>query len=280
MFRRCLCVVAIIYERVENVSTKNINFFSGKNLLSGTLSLKSSNNSEGRKTPFIFVLTGDGPKGSTSKTWQPVLNLFDNLGVSYFIFDFVSQGHSEGDRGELTIESGIKNLEDAVAAIHERVDFESHSIGAFGSSFGGSVILGCSSLIDKFDFLMFKSPASLLYQAYENEHNGFDEISEWLTSDISEPTGLSAKAYKLATKINLYANVPKIQVPTLIVHGTSDSIVPIEQSRRLNALLGSFSKLIELKGVNHGYKEDGASVALHSALREFLNGNVEALCGS
>ena len=170
------------------MSTENINFFSGKNLLSGTLSLQSGINPDNRKSPFVFVLTGDGPKGSTSKTWQPVLNLFQNLGVSYFIFDFVSQGHSQGNRSDLTIETGIKNLEDAFATIHERVDFECYSIGAFGSSFGGSVILGCSSLIDKFGFLMFKSPASLLYQAYENEHNGFDEISEWLISNISEPT--------------------------------------------------------------------------------------------
>jgi len=252
------------------VKKQSVEFYSDSILLSGTLFLQSPKALDDNKELFIFVLTGDGPKGTTSKTWGPMLDLFEGLGVSYFIFDFVSQGHSQGSRDKLNIRSGVQSFEDAVIALEEKVNFENYKVGAFGSSFGGSVILACKSLIQKFSFLIFKSPASVLYEAYENEHDDFTQVAEWISSNYSKPTGLSAEAYKTAAMTSLYENVMKIEVPTLIVHGKADTIVPIKQSERLNSLIGSHSKLVALDGVNHGYKEPGATVALHTEIRNFL----------
>ena len=63
---------------------------------------------------------------------------------------------------------------------------------------------------------------------------------------------------------------PKISVPTEIVHGTSDNIVPIEIHAKLLAKDLPNSNLTELKGIGHmphHWSQDAVSKAIGSAAK-------------
>ena len=66
-----------------------------------------------------------------------------------------------------------------------------------------------------------------------------------------------AEAYKKASPISFVSTA----VPTLLVHGDSDDLVPVSQSKRLYLALQSAHKdaeYLELKGEGHGFEAGGA----------------------
>lgn len=67
----------------------------------------------------------------------------------------------------------------------------------------------------------------------------------------------------LAPAIKADKKFSEIKIPTLIVHGTTDDVVPLENSRELNKIILN-SKLVEVEGANHGYtgKEKEAAEAV------------------
>jgi dipeptidyl aminopeptidase/acylaminoacyl peptidase len=50
---------------------------------------------------------------------------------------------------------------------------------------------------------------------------------------------------------SVIAEAPKISVPWLLIHGTEDDVVPIQESREIFAKANQPKELIELKGANH-----------------------------
>lgn len=245
--------------------TKELSFLSGGVVLRGTLSDANPNN---QSTPLVVILTGDGPKGSKSDTWEPLIKTLIEAGISIFIFDFHSQGLSEGARSDLSLSRGRMNFLDALSCLRSNFDLKFRRIGVLGSSFGGAVLLSSLEHISSFDAIAFKSPASFLAEAYENEHGSFEEMNRWRQSKVSRITGLDYMAYIDAINHNLYHNLHLVKCPVLIVHGNKDSNVPIRQSRRLTHIIGSNAKLIEIDGGDHDYKQPGAMATL---LRETKN---------
>jgi pimeloyl-ACP methyl ester carboxylesterase len=70
----------------------------------------------------------------------------------------------------------------------------------------------------------------------------------------------------------------KINIPTLIIHGTSDKVVPIDTSARQAAKLIAQAELIELDGAPHGtLATHKAEVATH--LLSFLGGETRSAIG-
>jgi acetyl esterase/lipase len=64
--------------------------------------------------------------------------------------------------------------------------------------------------------------------------------------------------------------------PILILHGTDDAVVPIEQSRALAATLeraGVFHRTIELPGQRHGFGLVAGKFVLEDEIHEFLTSN-------
>ena len=232
-------------------------------------------NSKIEETPLVVVLTGDSPKGTKTDTWIPVIKTLTDSEISVFIFDFHSQGLSEGERSELTLSKASINFRDALSVLIKNYNLDSRNIGVFGSSFGGSVVLNSIDYISNFKAIGLKSPASFLAEAYEAEHRPFEEMDKWRKSKISHITGLNYMAYIDAINHNLYRNLSLIKCPVLIVHGDSDSIVPIEQSRRLAHLIGSHANLVEIKGADHNYKQEGAMEILLEKIIFFFNTNLK-----
>ena len=66
-------------------------------------------------------------------------------------------------------------------------------------------------------------------------------------------------------------DVAKISVPTLVIHGDSDAIVPYEVSGKRSAELIEGARLVVIKDAPHGFKASHAE-EFNQALLSFLAG--------
>jgi pimeloyl-ACP methyl ester carboxylesterase len=217
----------------------------------------------------IVFLTGDSNKGTLSDTWTGAVSALREDGLGLFLFDFHSQGRSEGDRRELTLSRGVQNLEDALAVARELSP--EASVGYFASSFGAAVLLAAMHAIPAPHAITFKSPAVVLAEAYEREHGSLEAMERWRSAGVSDVNGLSYAAYADARANELYEQASSITCPTLIVHGTADEIVPIAQSRRLAHVIGCNARLVEIPHGDHNYKAPGAMNTLLNETVRFFN---------
>jgi acetyl esterase/lipase len=91
----------------------------------------------------------------------------------------------------------------------------------------------------------------------------------WMVPNLfGKPRAEAPDAYKDASTV---AHVDSRSAPTLIIHGSADDIVPIDQSRRLRDALaraGVEVKLVELEGEGHTFQNPGSGERL---LRESLD---------
>jgi pimeloyl-ACP methyl ester carboxylesterase len=232
--------------------------------------LFSKENGAHSKRPLVIILTGDGPSGIKSKTWPPLIDALLDVGIDVFAFDFHSQGYSEGSRLDLNLSVGCQNFMDAIRTLQIRVDLYSGRLGLIGSSFGAAVFLNSPALYHRFAAVCLKSPASFLAESYETEHGFPEGMEQWRNIGVSAATGISYSAYLDALHYNPYVRCADINCPVLIIHGTADDIVPINQSRRLKHLIGPNASLVELPNVKHDYKQEGAAERMVREAVSFL----------
>jgi pimeloyl-ACP methyl ester carboxylesterase len=57
----------------------------------------------------------------------------------------------------------------------------------------------------------------------------------------------------LAAAVKAQERIKEIRIPVLIIHGTADRVVPIENSRELAEQVEN-SRLVEVEGADHSYK--------------------------
>ena len=89
---------------------------------------------------------------------------------------------------------------------------------------------------------------------------GRDAIKTWKrTNHIpniiggTEPIPLNFAFYEDCCRFNAYDHAHAIRIPTLIVHGDQDELVPIQQIDRLEQTLAGEKQLHLLKGANHHF---------------------------
>ena len=66
-----------------------------------------------------------------------------------------------------------------------------------------------------------------------------------------------------------------IKIPWLLVHGSADDVVPIEDSQEIFALANEPKKMVEIPGANHVFSDEGLepmSEAVISWIGETLQG--------
>lgn len=212
----------------------------------------------------IVILTGDGASGSASSSWPPLVDRLIKEHFSVYLFDFHSQGASEGDRRELSLSRGRQNLLDALQHLREQYPGLASRLAFVASSFGASVLLATPEALAQASSIVFKSPAVDLAAAYECDHGSLTALRAWRDSGVSPTTGLPYRAYEEALLAPRLNDV-RVDCPVLIVHGTADEIVHISQGWRLANTIGPLAEMLELHGVKHGYKEPGAAGAFIEA---------------
>ncbi|ANY08393.1 alpha/beta hydrolase family protein [Pseudonocardia sp. HH130630-07] len=182
-------------------------------------------------------------------------------GIASLRIDLRGHGESSGAPQDVTLAGVGNDVLAAVDALADRLDVA--RVGVLGASFSGGV---CASVTarrpDRVTQLVLLNP--LL--DYKNRF--VDQKAEWAADRLLPDAAQTlveqgylahSPTFRLGPALlnevfwwDSRADLASVSVPTLIVHGTADTFIPIESSRRAVAVLSCRHELVELDGAQHG----------------------------
>jgi pimeloyl-ACP methyl ester carboxylesterase len=204
----------------------------------------------GREGAREIVVIGHGVTGNKDRPF--VLALADGLakaGIPAIRISFSGNGGSGGTFSDCTISKEVEDLGTVLDAIKDR------TICYIGHSMGGAVGVLRAAKDPRIKALV--SLAGMVHtKAFAEREFGMVKPGEgFMWDDTNCP--LSQKYMDdMAAIDSVIAEAPKIRVPWLLVHGTEDDVVPIQESREIFAKANQPKELIELKGANHVFAGD------------------------
>ncbi|MEU1375961.1 alpha/beta fold hydrolase [Streptomyces triculaminicus] len=183
-------------------------------------------------------------------------------GIRCLRFDLRAHGASGGRPEEITI-TGVTN-DIRAACDHLRsesgLDRPVHVIAASFS--GGAAALHAGHRPQDVERLVLLNPRLDYRERYITSRTYFD--GDYISAEAA--TALDARGYTELSPFELGRAllnevsylVPEVflsavRAPTLLVHGTKDTFVPVESSRRYVNVLGGQAELHELDGAQHGF---------------------------
>ena len=184
--------------------------------------------------PRATLLFFHGNAGNISHRLDS-LQIFHELGLSVFIFDYRGYGNSQGRPTEAGI---YRDAETAWRYLVETRRIPAQDILLFGRSLGGAVAA----------YLAEQYPAMGL--VLESTFTSIPDMAAahypWL------PTRLLARVH-----YNTRERLVNIHIPVMVIHSQEDEIIPYNQGRQLYSLAHEPKRFLELRGDhNHGLMQD------------------------
>jgi len=197
--------------------------------------------------------------------------------ISSFRIDLSGCGKSEGKFENHTITSDANNVVSAVNFLRKRG--YSH-ISLCGGSAGGLAVMAAALKIQGIEKIGLRAPVSDYPSKYLHT-KGRKYISNWkkdgyvlYDSGDRGKIRLNYSFYEDSKKHVMYKKVGKIRCPVLIVHGTEDEQVDINDSRKLVKCFPD-ARLVELKGANHRCQIGGSMSKCNRLLVDFFEQRAE-----
>jgi alpha-beta hydrolase superfamily lysophospholipase len=183
-------------------------------------------------------------------------------GVVSLRFDLRGHGESEGRQEELTLSAVLNDIRVALAHVREAAG--AYAVSLLGASFGGGI---CA-------YYAAKQPDEvtqlvLLNPQFDYKKRTIDSRPYWSNDYLSDDAarqlteqGYIAFSPSLKHGRALFNEVfwlkpdlvlSEIEAPTLVVHGTRDTFVPVESSRAAMQQFRAEHKLVEIEGAQHGF---------------------------
>lgn len=182
-------------------------------------------------------------------------------GLASLRLDLRGHGDSGGRQEDLTL-AGVGN--DVRAAVEELATrMSAKRVSVLGASFSGGV---CASLAarhrDLVDRLVMINPLLDYKKRFIDDKDYWSD--DHIDNDVADQLATDrfvahSPSFRLGTALlnevfwwDTRNDLPRIAAPTLIVHGTKDTFIPIDSSRSAMQTLTCTSELIELDGAQHG----------------------------
>ena len=191
-----------------------------------------------------------GNAGNINRRLDNIKMLHDRVPVNVFIIDYRQYGKSEGKISE---QGTYLDARAALAYLHSRKDINNKKIIFFGRSLGSAVAVDlavkekCCALILETPFTSIKEMGKKLYPF------------------------LSISLHFLRTKYDSLSKISKIKVPTLIMHGDKDELVPIEQGKMLYEKANEPKEFYTIPGAMHNDTHIVGGEEYFDVIRDFVN---------
>ncbi|WP_426504327.1 alpha/beta hydrolase [Dactylosporangium sp. McL0621] len=222
---------------------------------------------EAAREPFgvVVLVHGGGANRDEGGFFVRLAQGLRDARLASLRFDIRGHGASEGRQENLTIAAVANDIRAAV-------EYAQHTTGnlpvsLIGTSFGGGI---CA-------FFAARHPGALrrlvLLNPLMNYKKRFVEDKPYWTEEhinpeagrtlAAEGTLVHSPTFNLGRPLlnEVFYLRPEqelgaIDVPTLFVHGTKDTFVPIDSSRRYIRYIGAETRLVEVNGAQHGFAVD------------------------
>jgi uncharacterized protein len=178
-------------------------------------------------------------------------------GIATLRFDFFGHGESEGELQDLLLTTFIAQTESAIAMIRGHGFTR---VGLLGSSFGGLVALLVAAKVPTLSALALRCPVSdfptLLQQRF-----GRMAIELWRrlgrVPDSFGHIPVHYRFYEDWEQHNAYRAAEAVIVPTIVVHGQNDEVIPLAQSQELIRHVRGTKALHVINGADHRFSNPG-----------------------
>jgi alpha-beta hydrolase superfamily lysophospholipase len=217
-------------------------------------------NAQGERLDYSFhdggtdnkqiVVIGHGVTGNKDRPF--VIALAEGLakaGLHALRFSFAGNGDSEGKFTDCTISKEVSDLGSVMDSLQE------YSLCYAGHSMGGAVGVLRTSQDQRIQHLI--SLAGMVH-TQEFAHREFGMVTPdagnmWNDDEcpLSQIYMDDMKSIDSVVKLG-----SQITVPWLLVHGSEDDVVPIQDSKDILEQAGSNAQFIELPGANHVFAEE------------------------
>ncbi len=231
-------------------------------------------NPQGERIDYTFSAGDPGAKrllvighGVTGNKDRPfILALASSLAgaaIPTLRFSFAGNGASEGRFTESTISKEVADLGAVLDAV------KGFEVGYAGHSMGGAVGVLRASQDARIRFLI--SLAGMVHTGAfaQREFGAVKPDHGFMWDDNGCP--LSQSFMDDMSSIDSVAPKAKsILVPWLLIHGTEDDVVPIQDSKDILGQAGSNATFGQLEGVNHVFAGESNTAAMIAMVREWL----------
>lgn len=220
-------------------------------------------NSQGETLDYTFhagqdksrnlLIIGHGVTGNKDRPFVVALaEAVAAEGLPVLRFSFSGNGGSEGDFRKSTISKEVDDLEAVVSAAHD----SGYRIIYAGHSMGGAVGTLAAASDDRIKFLISLAGMVNTKAFYDREFGEETPDSGYMWDEPSCPLSSSFKN-DLESIVSTAPKAAEIKVPWLLIHGTEDDVVPIDDSREIFALANEPKKIVEIVGANHVFSDAG-----------------------
>ncbi len=191
-----------------------------------------------------------------SRTNRRLTELLVPQGIATFRFDWYGMGETQEQFSNLSLKQCEDQLDAAFEILQER---GLARLGLVGSSFGGLLSILSTPRLDGLLALGLKCP---VVDFAESLRLGFGQeaMTNWKTTNHipnmvgdGSPIPLHYGFYEECLTYDAYAVLPHIQIPTLIVHGDQDTVIPRPQIDRLLTSLTTTKQLKLIEGAGHQF---------------------------
>lgn len=210
---------------------------------------------KGAKTTVIMCHGFSSSK--ESRAYTEMQKALDKKGIASLRMDFFGHGESEGKMEEITVSQAKQDIFSATKFLKQK-GFS--RIGLFGTSFGGIASIMAASQSKALSFLVLRCPVSD-YLDKEHPMKNWQDLEEWKQKGHKMYSGWMGKKHRINysmaldfQKNNGYKAGAHIHIPTLILHGTADTSVPFEQSKKLFKKIKN-SRLVLLENADHFFSK-------------------------
>lgn len=249
---------------------ENVTFVDSKgNQILGTVSIP-------KKAGSVVIISHGFSSSKDSKFYVELQNDLNNTGIGTLRYDYYGHGqlYCGGTKytvtKDVTLTICVDSLKAAISFVRSKGNYD---LGLVGSSFGGLISLITASQDSGVQALALKSPVTEPVEFWK-QRLGDERIERWKHNGVmhyderGEDFELNYTFWKNLLTYDTFEIAKNVACPLLIVHGGSDTVVPIKQSRDLARIVNTEVHVV--KGANHDYADPAQYSEMKRLITDFL----------